>query len=107
MGNSFQKAVSINMGTLWWLIHWYLYARIKKHFQDHYLVREVFDRLLVDRQNDVSLSQKAALQCRLAREQTFDANHAAAVRPRVQLRNVEAEAEARQALFEDHLMCVF
>lgn len=71
------------------------------------LVREVLDRLSVDRQDDVSLSQKATLERRLAWEQTFDANHAAAVRPRAKLRNVEAEAEARQTLPQDHFVSVF
>lgn len=58
---------------------------MKKHLVEHYLVGEIFDRLLVDRQDDVSLSQKAALQRRLAGEQTFDANHAAPVPPGAQL----------------------
>lgn len=71
------------------------------------LVREVFDRLFVDRQNDVSLPQMATLKCWLAREQTFDADHTATVWPRVKLRNVKAKAEARQTLLQDHLVRVF
>ncbi len=71
----------MNVEIHWLLIHWYKYVRINNPD----LVRKVLDRLFVDRQNDVSLSQQATLERRLAREQTFDADHAAAVWPRVQL----------------------
>lgn len=43
--------------------NWYKYMRINNNFKypKPHLVREVLDRLFVDRQNDVSLSQQPTL----------------------------------------------
>ncbi len=90
-------------------VYWYQYVRINNYlkYPKPYLVREVLDRLSVYCQDDVSLSQQAALQRWLTWEETFDADHTAAVRPRVKLRDVKTEAEARQALLQHHLVRVF
>lgn len=72
-----------------------------------YLIGKILERLFVDSQNDVSFPQQATFLRWLTWEQTFDADHAAAVWSWVQLGHIKAEAEARQALPQHHLTCVF